>query len=135
MAVVKTMKTILMRSAWMLVAVSLAMGSMMNTTAGDKDKQQENNKGQDKEKSNDKDDHKGKAGKDGKDGKDRGHDDKDKDRDHHGKDKDKDHDDDRHKVTICHRGHTLSIPKSALQAHLNHGDTLGSCEVTPHKNK
>lgn len=35
-------------------------------------------------------------------------------------------------VTICHKpggkeGHTLTVPQSALQAHLNHGDTLGPC--------
>lgn len=36
-------------------------------------------------------------------------------------------------VTICHKpggkgGHTLTVPQSALQAHLNHGDTLGPCD-------
>jgi len=37
-------------------------------------------------------------------------------------------------ITICHKpkrnskgGHTLTVPQSALQAHLNHGDTLGPC--------
>jgi Na+/glutamate symporter len=39
------------------------------------------------------------------------------------------------KVTICHKGQTLTVSKSALNAHLNHGDTLGPCDVTPHKNK
>src|SRR5262245_45630749 len=34
------------------------------------------------------------------------------------------------KVTICHKGHTISVSKNALQAHLNHGDTLGPCDVT-----
>ena len=35
------------------------------------------------------------------------------------------------KVLVCHKpkknAHTLSIPKSALPAHLGHGDTLGPC--------
>lgn len=36
-------------------------------------------------------------------------------------------------VTICHKpggkgGHTLTVPQAALQAHLNHGDTLGPCD-------
>lgn len=32
------------------------------------------------------------------------------------------------KVTICHKGkNTLTISRSALSAHLNHGDTLGAC--------
>lgn len=39
------------------------------------------------------------------------------------------------KVTICHKGQTLELPEGAIQAHLNHGDTLGPCEVTPSKNK
>jgi len=34
------------------------------------------------------------------------------------------------KVTICHKGkNTLSIAESALQAHLNHGDTEGACQA------
>ena len=32
------------------------------------------------------------------------------------------------KVTVCHNGETLEISESALQAHLNHGDTYGPCE-------
>lgn len=32
------------------------------------------------------------------------------------------------KVTICHKGKTITISYSALQAHLNHGDTEGTCE-------
>jgi hypothetical protein len=35
---------------------------------------------------------------------------------HHGK-----------KVTICHKGHTITVSKHALRAHLKHGDTLGAC--------
>ena len=39
------------------------------------------------------------------------------------------------KIAICHKGQTLELPEAAIQAHLNHGDTLGPCEVTPSKNK
>lgn len=39
------------------------------------------------------------------------------------------------KVTICHKGHTITIAEPALAAHLAHGDTLGSCDVTPAKNR
>ncbi len=38
-------------------------------------------------------------------------------------------DDDQHKVTVCHKGREISIAESAVQAHLNHGDTLGSCNA------
>jgi hypothetical protein len=31
------------------------------------------------------------------------------------------------KVTICHKGHTITISRSALPAHLRHGDTVGPC--------
>lgn len=31
------------------------------------------------------------------------------------------------KVTICHKGRQISVSEAALQAHLNHGDTLGEC--------
>lgn len=31
------------------------------------------------------------------------------------------------KVTICHKGKTISVARSALNAHLKHGDTLGPC--------
>jgi len=34
------------------------------------------------------------------------------------------------KVTICHKGKTITISKAALQAHLNHGDTEGACGST-----
>ena len=37
---------------------------------------------------------------------------------------------DKDKVTLCHRGHTITVADSALQAHLAHGDTIGPCEVT-----
>jgi Ni/Co efflux regulator RcnB len=118
------MKRILTQSAWVIIAVSLALGSTLNLTAADKDKQREAGKGQAKEM-----EEKGRHDPRDKDEKNR--DRHDKDRNH----KDKDHDEDRHKVTICHRGHTISVSKSALQAHLNHGDTIGPCEVTPHRNR
>jgi hypothetical protein len=31
------------------------------------------------------------------------------------------------KVTICHKGHTITISRSALPAHLRHGDAVGPC--------
>ena len=31
------------------------------------------------------------------------------------------------KVTICHKGHTITVSQSALPAHLRHGDTVGPC--------
>lgn len=89
--------------------------------------------GSDKDQGKDKD-------KDKDDDKDKGHDkdrdggdDKDKGRDK-GHDKDRDGDDDERKVTICHRppgnpgnAKTLSVGASAVKAHLDHGDKLGSC--------
>jgi hypothetical protein len=33
------------------------------------------------------------------------------------------------KVTICHKGHTITISEAALPAHLRHGDTRGACGV------
>jgi hypothetical protein len=36
-----------------------------------------------------------------------------------------------HKITICHKGHvTITIDVAALDAHLAHGDSIGSCQVT-----
>ena len=32
------------------------------------------------------------------------------------------------KVTVCHKGQTVSINSSGLQGHMGHGDTEGSCE-------
>lgn len=32
-----------------------------------------------------------------------------------------------HKVTICHKGHTISVDRHAVPAHLAHGDTVGPC--------
>jgi hypothetical protein len=31
------------------------------------------------------------------------------------------------KVTICHKGHTITVGKPAVKAHLKHGDHLGPC--------
>ncbi len=31
------------------------------------------------------------------------------------------------KVTVCHQGQTISVSKSALKSHLQHGDTMGAC--------
>src|SRR3954453_22556845 len=31
------------------------------------------------------------------------------------------------KVTICHKGHTITVDESAVPAHLKHGDTRGAC--------
>ena len=39
------------------------------------------------------------------------------------------------KVTVCHKGQTLELPEAAVRAHLNHGDTLGPCSVTPSQNR
>jgi hypothetical protein len=34
------------------------------------------------------------------------------------------------KVTLCHKGHTITVGAPAQEAHLNHGDTLGACVLT-----
>lgn len=31
------------------------------------------------------------------------------------------------KVEVCHNGHTIEVNENAVDAHLNHGDTLGEC--------
>ena len=31
------------------------------------------------------------------------------------------------KVTICHNGHEITVSRNAQDAHLGHGDTLGTC--------
>src|SRR3712207_6622212 len=41
----------------------------------------------------------------------------------YGKDKGNDH-----KVTICHKGKTISVDKHALKAHLKHGDYKDKCK-------
>ena len=33
------------------------------------------------------------------------------------------------KVTVCHNGHTITISRAALPAHLRRGDTVGACGV------
>ena len=33
-------------------------------------------------------------------------------------------------VTICHKGHTITVDDSAVPAHLAHGDTLGECATS-----
>jgi hypothetical protein len=38
------------------------------------------------------------------------------------------------KVTICHKGKTISVPRQALNVHLRHGDTVGPCVVTETQN-
>ncbi|NIM52746.1 MAG: hypothetical protein GTN78_05450 [Gemmatimonadales bacterium] len=35
------------------------------------------------------------------------------------------------KVTVCHKGTTITVGAPALAAHLKHGDTEGPCGVTP----
>ena len=35
------------------------------------------------------------------------------------------------KVTICHKGKTITVAKPALKGHLKHGDTEGECATTP----
>lgn len=34
------------------------------------------------------------------------------------------------KVILCHKGKTLEVDEDAVQAHLDHGDTLGECSST-----
>jgi hypothetical protein len=31
------------------------------------------------------------------------------------------------KVTLCHKGHTITVGQPAQAAHLNHGDAEGAC--------
>ena len=35
------------------------------------------------------------------------------------------------KKTICHKGETISVAKSAVSAHMAHGDTKGACPRLP----
>ena len=37
------------------------------------------------------------------------------------------------KVTICHKGKTITVSKKALPAHLRHGDTVGTCAAAKAK--
>jgi hypothetical protein len=56
----------------------------------------------------------------------------DDDDDHHGDDDHDDDDDDDHngnrKIYICHNGKNICVSINAMQAHLNHGDSLGRCD-------
>lgn len=54
-------------------------------------------------------------------------DDMDDDDDQDDMDDDDDGEDDGKKVTVCHNGHEITISRSALAAHLDHGDTEGPC--------
>jgi hypothetical protein len=38
-------------------------------------------------------------------------------------------------VAVCHNGFVIFVSPNAVQAHLNHGDTLGACQVTPSQNR
>ncbi|MCI5209464.1 MAG: hypothetical protein D3910_11865, partial [Candidatus Electrothrix sp. ATG2] len=31
------------------------------------------------------------------------------------------------KIRVCHKGKTITVSESAVQKHLNHGDTIGPC--------
>jgi hypothetical protein len=33
----------------------------------------------------------------------------------------------KHRVALCHKGHTIRVAQPAVKAHLRHGDTLGAC--------
>lgn len=37
----------------------------------------------------------------------------------------------RHKVNVCHNGHTIRVDFHAVPAHLAHGDYLGRCDPEP----
>ena len=37
------------------------------------------------------------------------------------------------KVTSCHKGKTISVGKAAEQAHVRHGDTVGTCAAAAAK--
>ena len=37
------------------------------------------------------------------------------------------------KVTICHKGKTISVGKAAEPAHVRHGDTVGTCAAAAAK--
>ena len=129
--IMKTNRALLIWSAVVAAALVVPPNGFV-AFAGDKGKDKD---GQERKGSDDRD---GDKDKDKDKGKDRDKDDKghDHDKKH---DRDKDHDDDkdhdRKKVTICHKGHTLEVSRSAVQAHLGHGDTLGPCNITPSRNQ
>ena len=33
----------------------------------------------------------------------------------------------KHRVALCHKGHTIRVAQPAVKAHLRHGDKLGAC--------
>jgi hypothetical protein len=33
----------------------------------------------------------------------------------------------KHRVALCHKGHTIHVAQPAVKAHLKHGDKLGAC--------
>jgi hypothetical protein len=33
----------------------------------------------------------------------------------------------KHRVALCHKGHTIYVAPPAVKAHVKHGDTLGAC--------
>jgi hypothetical protein len=33
----------------------------------------------------------------------------------------------KHRVALCHKGHTIYVAPPAVKAHLKHGDKLGAC--------
>lgn len=39
------------------------------------------------------------------------------------------------KITICHKGNTMEVDEKSLGGHLDHGDYIGECVITPSKNK
>jgi len=47
----------------------------------------------------------------------------------YGKSSDDDCDDDKSKITICHKGNTIEISCDSWEDHKKHGDTKGECET------
>lgn len=35
------------------------------------------------------------------------------------------------KVTLCHKGKTITVAAPAAKGHMKHGDTVGPCATTP----
>jgi hypothetical protein len=104
-------------AVWVQVLLCLLVSPTLNTLANEKN--DGNNKGNSQENQNKGNDDKKDDGK------------KEDDK----KEEDKGDQGGHDKVTVCHRGQTLEIARSALPAHLNHGDTIGPCNVTPSQNR
>jgi len=126
-----------------------------DTSSKDKDDKDECDESEDHDKSNDKSRSLSTKSKDDdKECKSYDDDDHDKSKDHKSshslsmssrysskdKDNDKEHDDDDAtcKVTVCHvppgnacNEHSIRVGKSAVRAHIEHGDYLGSCDAPP----